>query len=89
MVLTREAVMGIWSRLAARLASARDLESLESSGSSEEPGWLRRWVMPQSGRDDLKTGRIKQAAAEDVAELEEEDREYFRRDAPGHIEDDL
>lgn len=72
--------MGIISWFAAKLDSTR---------SPEEPGWLRRWVFLRPGRDDPGVDRIKEAAAEDVAAMEEEDREYFRRDGPGHIEDDL
>lgn len=55
----------------------------------EEPGWLRRWIFPAGGRDDPKEDEIKQAAEADVSELEEEDHRYFRRDGPGHREDDL
>jgi hypothetical protein len=55
----------------------------------EEPGWLRRWLLPGGGRDDPKLDDIKRSAAADVAELEEEDHRYFRRDGPGHVEDDL
>jgi hypothetical protein len=61
----------------------------DATKSPEEPGWLRRLVMLTPGRDDPKVDRIKRAAAEDVAAMEEEDRRYFRKDAPGHIEDDL
>jgi hypothetical protein len=75
-----EADVGIFSWFAAKVDSTR---------SPEEPGWLRRWVIRTSGRDDPKLDTIKRAAAEDVAELEAEDREYFRRDGPGHQEDDL
>jgi hypothetical protein len=56
--------------------------------SSNEGGWLRRWVI-RSGRPDPKLDEIKRAAAEDVALMEEEDRRYFRQDGPGNIEDDL
>jgi hypothetical protein len=55
----------------------------------EEPGWLRRWVLPGGGRYDPKLDDIKRSAEADVAELEEEDRRYFRQDGPGHVEDDL
>lgn len=50
----------------------------------EEPGWLRRWVIIPHGRDDAKLAEIKRAAAADVEEMEEEDREYFRQDGPGN-----
>jgi len=56
--------------------------------SDEDPGWLRRWVMP-TGRPDPKVDELKRAAAADVAEMEAEDRKYFRQDGPGDIEDDL
>lgn len=55
----------------------------------EEPGWLRRLLLPRGGHDDPKLDKIKQDAAADVAELEREDHKYFRRDGPGHREDDL
>ena len=57
--------------------------------SPEEPSRLRRWILPGGGRDDPKLDEIKQAAEADVTELEEEDDRYFRRDWPGHREDDL
>jgi hypothetical protein len=60
----------------------RDLEV------SDDPGWFRRLVMPR-GRPDPELERIKEAAAADVAEMEAEDRKYFRQDGPGKIEDDL
>jgi hypothetical protein len=55
---------------------------------ADRPGWFQRMVMPR-GRPDPKVDTIKEAAAEDVAEMEEEDRRYFRQDGPGKIEDDL
>jgi hypothetical protein len=73
--------MGIWSRLADWLAS---------SETESEPGWIRRLVIPRGkGRPDPELDVIKHDAAEDVTRMEEEDRRYFRHDAPGHIEDDL
>lgn len=72
--------MGILSWLAAKLGSTKD---------PEEPGWVRRFVLPAPGKDDPKLDAIKRAAAEDVAEMEEEDREYFRQDGPERQEDDL
>lgn len=60
-----------------------------STRDPEEPGWMRRLVLLPRGRTDPKLERIKRAAAADVAAMEEEDREYFRQDGPGHIEDDL
>lgn len=60
-----------------------------SSRFPEEPRWLRRWVIIKHGPDDPKLRKIKRAAAADVADMEEEDRKYFRQDGPGHREDDL
>jgi hypothetical protein len=58
--------------------------------SSNDGGWLRRWVMPtRRRRPSRKLDEIKRAAGEDVAAMEAEDREYFRQDGPGYIEDDL
>ena len=37
----------------------------------------------------LELDELKRAAAADVAEMEAEDRKYFRQDGPGKIEDDL
>jgi hypothetical protein len=73
--------MGIISWFTARFDS--------SARSPEEPGWVRRWVLPGPGRPDPKVERIKRAAEDDVEAMEEEDRRYFRQDGPGHIEDDL
>jgi hypothetical protein len=55
---------------------------------AEEPGWMRRWVLPR-GRPDPKLDEIKRAALADVARMEEEDRKYFRRDGPGNDPDEL
>jgi hypothetical protein len=44
--------------------------------------------MPR-GRRDPRLEQIKRAAAADVADMEAEDRKYFRQDGPGKIEDDL
>jgi hypothetical protein len=60
-----------------------------SSKSPEEPHWLRRWLIPGSGGPDPKLDEIKRAAAADVADMEEENRTYFRQDGPGRREDDL
>ena len=49
---------------------------------------LRRWVSPP-GRDNPKLDEIKEAAAEDVAAMEAEDRKYFRQDGPGNERDAL
>jgi hypothetical protein len=62
---------------------------LSRDKSVEEPGWLRRWVIPSRGRDDPELDDIQEAAAADVADLEAEDRKYFRRHGPGQVEDDL
>jgi hypothetical protein len=59
-----------------------------SGGSEDPPRWMRRWLLPGPGRDDPEADQIKRAAAADVDEMEE-DRRYFRRDGPGHVEDDL
>jgi hypothetical protein len=72
--------MSILSWFSDRFASTR---------SPEEPGWLRRLVVLSPGRDDPKVDRIKDAAAADVAEMEQEGNEHFRADAPGHQEGDL
>jgi hypothetical protein len=55
----------------------------------EEPSWLRRWLFPRPGRDDPKLDEIKEAAAADVAAMEEENRRHFRQYGPGHRENDL
>lgn len=60
-----------------------------SSRSPEEPGWMRRLLIPAAGRRDPKLDEIKRAASADVAEMEEENRKYFRQDGPGRREDDL
>ena len=75
-VLTEESVMGIF-------------KWFDSTRFPEEPRWLRRWVVLTRTRVDPKLDKIKRAAAADVAKMEEEDRKYFRRDGPGHQEDDL
>ena len=62
---------------------------LGSRGSRENGGWLRRWVIPSAGPDNPKIDEIQQAAAEDVEEIQEEGRKYFRQDGPGSREDDL
>lgn len=55
----------------------------------EEPGWLRRWLMPGGGQDDPELDEIRRAAAADVAEMEHENHQHFRQNGPGHVEDDL
>ena len=60
-----------------------------SGGGVEAPRWLRRWVLPAPGRDDPEIDQVKEAAAEDVDAMEEENRRHFRQRGPGHIEDDL
>jgi hypothetical protein len=57
-----------------------------SRGSDFRPRWLRRWVVP-TGRSDPGLSDIQKAAAADVAEMEAEDRKYFRQDGPGKDED--
>ncbi len=56
---------------------------------ADEPNWLQRMVMPRGHRRDARLEEIKRAAAADVAEMEAEDRKYFRQDGPGNEEDDL
>ena len=56
---------------------------------SDDPGWFQRLVMPRGHRRDARLEEIKRAAAADVAEMEAEDRKYFRQDGPGNEEDDL
>jgi len=61
-----------------------------SSKSQGEPRGRRRWAFASSGRDDEKLREMKEAAAEDAAAMEEENRKYFRQDGPQHRpEDDL
>jgi hypothetical protein len=73
--LTEEPVMGIrsWFR-----------ERFTADGSPR----LWRLVSPP-GRPNRRLDEIKKAAAADVAAMEAEDREWFRRDGPGEREDDL
>jgi hypothetical protein len=61
---------------------------LATGGGSEGPRWLRRWVLPRGARDDPELDQIRQAATEDINEVEK-DREYFRRDGPENLGDDL
>jgi hypothetical protein len=68
--------MGIFSRFSSRK-------------SADKPDRLRRWVVPSGGNQDPERDEIKRAAAADVAEMEKEDRTYFRPDGPGDQEDDL
>jgi hypothetical protein len=58
-----------------------------SSKSGEKRDWLRRLVMP-SGHSDPKIDERKRAAAEDVAEIREDD-EYFSPDGPENQRDEL
>ena len=51
--------------------------------------WFQRLVMPRGRPPDPELEEIKEAAAADVAEMEEEDRKYFDQNSPGNIEDDL
>ena len=62
---------------------------LTSTRDPEEPGWIRRLVMPRPGRDDPKVDARKLAAEADIEEIEREGRKYFEPDAPGHSEDDI
>lgn len=59
-------------------------------GDSESAAWqrrLRRWITP-TGHKDPKFEKIKKAAEADVEAMLEEDRKFFRRDAPGKREDE-
>lgn len=56
---------------------------------AEQGGWFQRLVMPRGRGRDPRLDELKRAAAADVAEMEAEDRRYFRQDGPGDIEDDL
>jgi hypothetical protein len=71
----RELVMGISSWFGAR-------------GSARRQSWLRRLVVPRTGRDDPTIDEMKRVAAADVEELEEGDRD-FDPDGPGHDPDEL
>ena len=62
------------------------LSRFSSRKSAGKPDRLRRWVMPPAPDDDPELDEIKTVAAADVAEMETEDRKYFRRPNP---EDDL
>jgi hypothetical protein len=75
-VLTEESAMGIFSRFSSRK-------------SADKPDRLRRWVVPPGGNEDPELDETKRAAAADVAEMQKEDRKYFRPDGPGDQEDDL
>jgi hypothetical protein len=48
-----------------------------------------RLVRPPGHPPDPELEKIKEAAEADVADMEAEDRKYFRQDGPGYIEDDL
>jgi hypothetical protein len=58
-------------------------------GHSGGRSWFDRLVMPRGHPPDPELEEIKRAATEDVADMEAEDRKYFRQDGPGKIEDDL
>ena len=58
-------------------------------GRADNRSWFQRLVMPRSRPPDPELERTKEAAAADVADMEAEDRKYFRQDSPGNIEDDL
>ena len=68
--------MGFFSRFRAR-------------GQPDERSLFQRLVMPRGHPPDPELRRIQEAAAADVADMEAEDRKYFRQDSPGNIEDDL
>jgi hypothetical protein len=54
----------------------------------EKGGWLRRLVIPTGHGDDPKIDERKRAAAEDVAEIREDDT-YFDPDGPENRQDEL
>jgi hypothetical protein len=56
---------------------------------TDDRSWFERLVMPRGHPPDPELERIREAAAADVADMEAEDRKYFRQDGPGDIEDDL
>lgn len=56
---------------------------------TDERSWFDRLVMPRGRPPDPEFQRIQEAAEADVADMEAEDRKYYRQDGPGKIEDDL
>jgi hypothetical protein len=60
-----------------------------AGGQTDQRSLFDRLVMPRGHAPDPELEEIREAAAEDVAEMEAEDRKYFRQDGPGRIEDDL
>jgi hypothetical protein len=74
-VLTEELVMAKSSWFSAR-------------GPGRWQNWLRRLVIPGTGRDYPQIDETKRVAAADVAELEEDDR-HFDPDGPGRDPDEL
>ncbi len=65
------------------------LSRFRARGQTDERSLFQRLVMPRGRPPDAELKRIQEAAAADVADMEEEDRKYFRQDGPGNIEDDL
>jgi hypothetical protein len=65
------------------------LSRFRARGQRDERSLFERLVMPRGRPPDPELKRIREAAAADVAEIEEEDRKYFRQDSPGNDEDDL
>ena len=65
------------------------LSRFRARGQTDERSLFERLVMPRGRPPDPELKRIREAAAADVAEIEEEDRKYFRQDSPGNDEDDL
>ena len=65
------------------------LSWFRARGQLDERSLFQRLVMPRGRPPDPELRRIQDAAAADVADMEAEDRKYFRQDSPGNIEDDL
>jgi hypothetical protein len=78
-ILILAGVLGLLLSLLVRAAGRRRLRSLVRQG----PGGYYHLPGPRSRLD-----RTKQAAAEDVARVQGDDR-FFAEDSPGHAEDDL
>ena len=57
--------------------------------SQDERSLFDRLVRPRGHPPDPELRRIQEAVEADVADMEAEDRKYFRQDGPGNEEDDL
>ena len=65
------------------------LSRFRARGQADGRSLFERLVMPRGRPPDPELKRIQEAAAADVADMEEEDRKYFDQNSPGNIEDDL